>query len=257
MYHQFKELAEVDITRDAMEVGPTLHYFMGGIRVDADTQQTSVPGLFAAGECSGGMHGANRLGGNSLSDLIVFGWLAGIGAKAYIDDLDSAPEVDAEQVVSAMRKATDILNREDGENPYLVHEAIQDAMHDGVNIIREAEGLQKALDALEVVKERAAKVKAHGASQFNPGWHEALSLSSLLVTAEAVARAALLREESRGAHTRLDFEGEQSEWSQVNIVIRKGPDGAMQVEKAERGEDPAELASIARATLEELEGANG
>jgi succinate dehydrogenase / fumarate reductase flavoprotein subunit len=254
MYHQFKELAEVDITATPMEVGPTLHYFMGGIRVDADTQQTNVPGLFACGECAAGLHGANRLGGNSLSDLIVFGRLAGLGVAAYLSDLGTTPRADDSQIVAAFREATDILNREAGENPYLMHEALQDVMSTNVGIVRTGEELETAVEQLEELKIRAQNLKAPGTSQYNPGWHEALSVKSLLIIGEAVARAGYLREESRGAHTRLDFEGEREEGARFNVVIKKGPDGEMRVEKVERGAPPEELAAIAYATLEELEG---
>lgn len=255
MYHQFKELAEVDITAEPMEVGPTLHYFMGGIRVDADSQQTNVPGLFACGECAAGLHGANRLGGNSLSDLIVFGQLAGVGAGEYIGSLSNLPALDAEQVKALMRGATDILNREEGENPYLIHDDLRKSMQEHVGMIRTDEGLGQGLEEVERLKERAANVKAYGASQYNPGWHEALDLQPLLITSEAVARAARIRQESRGAHTRLDYEGEREEWGQFNLVISKGADG-MEVRKVDRGDPPEELAAIAHATLEELEKEN-
>ena len=256
MYHQFKELAEVDITTTPMEVGPTLHYFMGGIRVDAESQQTNVPGLFACGECAAGLHGANRLGGNSLSDLIVFGKLAGEGVASYVAQLAATPRADDDQITAAYREATDILNRESGENPYLLHEAIQEVMSANVGIVRTGSELETAVEQLGVLKGRAKNLKAPGASQYNPGWHEALSVQSLLVVGEAVARAAYLREESRGAHTRLDFEGEREECAKFNIVIRKAPSGDMQVEKVERPDPPPELAAIAYATLEELEGGN-
>ena len=257
MYHQFRELAEVDITTTPMEVGPTLHYFMGGVRVDAETQQTNVPGLFACGECAAGLHGANRLGGNSLSDLIVFGRLAGRGVASYVASLQGTPRADDAQIVDAYREATDILNRESGENPYLMHEAVQEVMSTNVGIVRTGRELEVAVEQLAILRERAKQLKAHGASQYNPGWHEALSVRSLLVVGEAVARAAYLREESRGAHTRLDFEGERDAWGAFNIVSRKKPDGEMQVEKIGRPEPPAELAAIAYATLEELEGGLG
>ncbi|MFQ5569705.1 MAG: fumarate reductase/succinate dehydrogenase flavoprotein subunit [Rhodothermales bacterium] len=255
MYHQFKELAEVDITREPMEVGPTLHYFMGGIRVDADTQQTTVPGLFACGECAAGLHGANRLGGNSLSDLLVFGQLAGAGSAAYVNHLGEAPAIEAAQVERIMREATAILNRESGPNPYLIHDDLREVMQEYVGIIRTGENLRKGLEELERLKHEAQGVKAHGTSQYNPGWHEAIDLKSLLIVSEAVARAALLRKESRGAHTRLDFEGEREEWGQVNVVVSKGP-YAMVVRKEERPDPPEELAAIAHATLEELEKAH-
>jgi succinate dehydrogenase / fumarate reductase flavoprotein subunit len=253
MYHQFNELAEVDITKESMEVGPTLHYFMGGVRVDPDTQQTLVPGLFACGECAAGMHGANRLGGNSLSDLIVFGSLAGDGASQYVRGLGSRPAPENDQIKAAFRWATDILNRESGANPYLLHEKLQETMGDHVGIVRTGEELQTGIDEIKKLVEEAKTVKAHGASQYNPGWDEALSLRSLLITSQAVAGGALAREESRGAHTRLDFEGERDEWLRYNIVIRKGDDGRMKVEKVERPDPPAELAAIANADIEDLE----
>jgi succinate dehydrogenase / fumarate reductase flavoprotein subunit len=253
MYHQFKELAEVDITAAPMQVGPTLHYFMGGVRVDSDTQQSRVPGLFACGECAAGLHGANRLGGNSLSDLIVFGKLAGDGAAAYIKALSATPSADDGQIQAAFRRATEPLNRESGENPYLIHEELQDAMNDHVGIVRTEEDLTQGLEVLETLKKRAAAVKAHGASQYNPGWHEALSLRSLLLVGETVARAALMRQESRGAHTRLDYEGERDEWLRYNIVLRRGASGDIEVEKAERPAAPEHLAQIAYATIEDLE----
>jgi succinate dehydrogenase / fumarate reductase flavoprotein subunit len=253
MYHQFKELAEVDITKEPMEVGPTLHYFMGGIRVDHDTQETQVAGLFACGECAAGMHGANRLGGNSLSDLIVFGKLAGEAAVAHAENLASMPSVDDDQITKMIRDATGILNRETGVNPFLVQEHIQDAMQQYVGIVRTDEDLQTAIEKIQSLREEVKTVKADGASQYNAGWHQALDLPSLLTTAEAVARAGLMRQESRGAHTRIDFEGESEEWGKYNIVVRKGGDGVMQVEKIERGAPPPELAAIANASLEELE----
>jgi succinate dehydrogenase / fumarate reductase, flavoprotein subunit len=254
MYHQFKELAEIDITKEPMEVGPTLHYFMGGIRVDSDSQQTRVPGLFACGECGGGMHGANRLGGNSLSDLIVFGKLAGEGAANYVKAIKNKPVVDENQATSIIRRATDILNRESGMNPFVVHEDLQEMMQKNVGIIRNAEELKTALKELERLKADAAKVKAHSTSQYNPGWNEAIDLGNLLVTSEAVTRAALMREESRGGHTRAEFEKESDEWVKYNIVVRKGRDGQMEIEKILRPAPPEELKKIAYATLEELEG---
>ncbi|MCG8554303.1 MAG: fumarate reductase/succinate dehydrogenase flavoprotein subunit [Proteobacteria bacterium] len=254
MYHQFKELAGVDITKEPMEVGPTLHYFMGGIRVDADSQMTRVPGLFACGEASAGMHGANRLGGNSLSDLIVFGRLAGVGAKEYLDRLGSTPQPDAGQIERSKREATDILNRETGANPFVVHEKLQEMMQRYVGIVRIEDELETAIDELAKLRVEAATAKAHAAPQFNAGWHEALDLSSLLTVSEAVTRAALMRRESRGAHSRIDYEGERDEWLKYNIVIRKQPDGSMDVRKEERPEAPPELAKIAHATLDQLEG---
>jgi succinate dehydrogenase flavoprotein subunit len=253
MYHQFKVLANLDITKEPMEVGPTLHYFMGGIRVDSDSQMSKVQGLFACGECCGGMHGANRLGGNSLSDLLVFGRLAGAGVVNYVNGLSFSPAVSDSQVKEIISKATDILNRESGTNPYLVHEELQEVMNRYVNIVRTKEELETALEKLKAIKQAAAKVKATGTSQYNPGWHEALSLQSLIISAEAVTRGGLMREESRGAHTRIDFPGESNEWLKYWIVSSKNNDGTMKTEKISRPEAPKELEEIANANIEDLE----
>ncbi|MCH7534767.1 MAG: fumarate reductase/succinate dehydrogenase flavoprotein subunit, partial [Bacteroidetes bacterium] len=198
MYHQFKVLAELDITKDPMEVGPTCHYFMGGIKVDADSSMSNVPGLFACGECAAGMHGANRLGGNSLSDLLVFGNIAGKKAVEYSKKMDAMPSINDEDAANIVRNATDILNRESGENPYLLHEELQANMQSNVSIIRNKTDLETGIAKLEALKEKYKNVKAPGASQFNPGWHEALALRNLIITTEAVTRAAHMREESRG-----------------------------------------------------------
>jgi succinate dehydrogenase / fumarate reductase flavoprotein subunit len=252
MYHQFKELAEVDITTDPMEVGPTLHYFMGGVRVDADSQMSTVPGLFACGECGAGLHGANRLGGNSLSDLVVFGKLAGEGAAKYIGGLGSSPMAPDDQIVAGVRRATEILKRDSGANPYVLHDKLQDTMQVNVGIIRTKVELEKALEDLVGLNKEAETMKAPGTSQYNPGWHEALSMKALLITSEAVTRAALMREESRGAHTRNDFPGEREEWVQYNVIIKKGTNG-MEVEKRKRPDPPADLKEIAYAKIEDLE----
>ena len=253
MYHQFKVLAELDITTDPMEVGPTLHYCMGGIKVDADTQMSRVPGLFACGECSGGMPGANRLGGNSLSDLLGFGKLAGDGANSYIKELSYNPVIDNEQAISIIRSATDILNRESGENPYLVREELQESMQNNVGIVRTKELLTNGIDELEQIKNTYKTVKADGASQYNPGWHEAIALRNLIITAESVARSALMREESRGAHTRVDFPGEQDKWIDYNVVIHKDDNGSMLTELSKRVIPDPELVRIANLSINELE----
>ena len=253
MYHQFKVLAELDITNERMEVGPTLHYFMGGVKVDANTQMTRVPGLFACGECAAGVHGANRLGGNSLSDLLVCGKLAGSGAVNYIKSINNNHNLNNDAVQKIIRSATDILNREKGENPYLIHEDLQELMQNNVGIVRTDELLSEGLDSLSNLWKKFNNVKADGASQFNPGWHQAISLRNLLVTAESVARAAKMREESRGAHTRVDFEGERDEWLQYNIVISKSNEGTMIVDKVMRDEPDPELKRIAQLSIEELE----
>jgi succinate dehydrogenase / fumarate reductase flavoprotein subunit len=253
MYHQFMELAEVDITREPMEVGPTLHYFMGGIRVDAETQQTAVPGLFACGECAAGLHGANRLGGNSLSDLIVFGQRSGRGAFDYVRALGATPKASDDDVRDAFRRATEPLRRDGGENPYVLHEELQALMDSHVGIVRNAGELTEGIEKLVTLARRVESVKAHGASQYNPGWHEALSMRALVTVSEAVARAALEREESRGAHTRVDFENEREEWLKYNVVVKRGADGKMQVRRVERPSGPPELVRIAKSSIEDLD----
>jgi succinate dehydrogenase / fumarate reductase flavoprotein subunit len=220
MYHQFKELAGVDITKEPMEVGPTYHYAMGGIRVDADTAAATAPGLFAAGETAAGLHGANRLGGNSLSDLLVFGRRAGLGATEYAKKLQAAPVVDAGQVEEAARAALAPLERASGENPYDLHAELQETMEQHVGIIRTEESLRQGIGKLEELKRRAEQVKAIGTRHYNPGWHLAIDLSSLLTMSEAVARAALERKESRGAHTRDDYPDYDPDLAKVNVVVR-------------------------------------
>ena len=253
MYHQFNVLAELDITKESMEVGPTLHYFMGGVKVDADTQMTCVPGLFAAGECAAGVHGANRLGGNSLSDLLVCGKLAGSGAVNYLKSLNNKKNLNDDDIQKVIRSTTDILNREKGENPYLIHEELQELMQNNVGIVRTDELLSEGIAGLSTLWEKFNNVKADGACQFNPGWHEAISLRNLLVTSESVARAARMREESRGAHTRVDFEGERDEWLKYNVVIKKSDEGNMLAEKLLRAEPDPELKRIAELSIEDLD----
>jgi succinate dehydrogenase / fumarate reductase flavoprotein subunit len=220
MYHQFKELADVDITKQPMEVGPTCHYVMGGVEVDADTAATpGVAGLFAVGEVSGGMHGSNRLGGNSLSDLLVFGKRAGEHAAAYVDGLGaSRPTVDRSDVDAAVRTALAPLERPRGDNPYEVWHELQQVMQDLVGIIRRKHELEESLKRLADVRERVANLSATGGRQYNPGWHLALDLRNMLVVSECTARAALQREESRGGHTREDFPAMDPVWRQVNLV---------------------------------------
>ncbi|TAK68222.1 MAG: fumarate reductase/succinate dehydrogenase flavoprotein subunit [Actinomycetota bacterium] len=220
MHHQFKELADVDITAEPMEVGPTCHYVMGGIEVDPETAAAArVPGLFAVGEVAGGMHGSNRLGGNSLSDLLVFGRRAGAGAAAYVGALHGPrPAVDDAAVDAAATAALAPFGNEGGENPYTLHQDLQQIMNDLVGIIRTAAEMQSALDRLATLRDRAARVSVEGHRQFNPGWHLALDLHNMLLVSECIARAALLREESRGGHTRDDFPGMSSQWRLVNLV---------------------------------------
>jgi succinate dehydrogenase / fumarate reductase flavoprotein subunit len=219
MHHQFKELADVDITKEPMEVGPTCHYVMGGVEVDADTgAATGVPGLFASGEVAGGMHGSNRLGGNSLSDLLVFGKISGEGAAAYVKRLRGEyPKVTDAQIASCEKVALAPFEQH-GETAYELHEELQQCMNDLVGIIRKAGEVQDALDRLEKLKERAKDVSISGGRRFNPGWHLALDLRNMLAVCECVARAALIREESRGGHTRDDYPGMNPEWRKVNLI---------------------------------------
>ena len=219
MYHQFKELADVDITKEPMEVGPAQHYVMGGVEVDPDTGESCVPGLFAAGEVSGGMHGSNRLGGNSLSDLLVFGRRAGAGAAEYLDRLSGKrPVPDEGEVAAAQAEALAPLERAGGENPYAVHAEVQQTMSSLVGIIRREDEIKSALAELEKLGERAAAVSAEGGSAYNPGWHLALDLRNIMLMAHCVALAALERQESRGGHTRDDYPGMSPEWRKVNLI---------------------------------------
>jgi succinate dehydrogenase / fumarate reductase, flavoprotein subunit len=221
MYHQFKELADVDITKEPMEVGPAQHYVMGGVEVDPDTAASSVPGLFAAGEVSGGMHGSNRLGGNSLSDLLVFGRRAGMGATAYLDGLigaDRRPAAADADLAAAQAEALAPLQRAGGENPYTVHAEVQQTMSSLVGIIRREDEIKTALAELEKLRARAAQVSAEGGAAYNPGWHLALDLRNIMLIADCVAQAALERQESRGGHTRDDFPGMSPEWRKINLI---------------------------------------
>ncbi len=245
MYHQFKELAGVDITAEPMEVGPTMHYIMGGIRVEAESQMTKVPGLFAAGETAAGLHGANRLGGNSLSDLLVFGRRAGLYAAKHAAALATAPQVRDDDLKAALAEAVAPLRGDAGELPAAMHESLQRTMDSYAGMIRFEDELAKAIHDIANFQMHYPHVKAPGGLQFNPGWHLALDLRNMLIGAEAIARSALLRKESRGGHTRGDFpETDKGQWSKVNIVCRKGPDDRMQVETIPLPPWPADLKSI-------------
>ncbi len=219
MYHQYKELADVDITKEPMEVGPAQHYVMGGVEVDPDTGESCVPGLFAAGEVSGGMHGSNRLGGNSLSDLLVFGRRAGIGAAEYLNGLgEKRPTPSEGEITAARAEAMVPFERSVGENPYTVHAEVQQTMFDLVGIIRTEAEIKTALVELGKLHERAAVVRAEGGPAYNPGWHLSLDLRNIMLMADCVAQAALERQESRGGHTRDDFPGMNPEWRKVNLA---------------------------------------
>jgi len=228
MYHQFKELADVDITKEPMEVGPTCHYVMGGVEVDPDSQAAKVPGLFAAGEVSGGMHGSNRLGGNSLSDLLVFGRRAGRSAAEYVEAVDGAarPAVSQAAVDEAAAEALAPLGRSGGENPYEVHSVLQQLMTDQVGLIRNEGELQSALVELDKLRARAAQVSVEGGRAYNPGWHLAQDLRNMLLVCDCVAQSALERQESRGGHTREDYPEMSPIWRQVNLVCSLDGDQA-------------------------------
>jgi succinate dehydrogenase / fumarate reductase flavoprotein subunit len=243
MYHQFKELGDVDITREPMEVGPTTHYIMGGVRVEADSQMSRIPGLFACGECAVGINGANRLGGNSLSDLLVLGKRAGEYAGKYAKD-HAAPQIHADQVEEAARQALAPFERQGNEGPYQIQQDLQVLMQDLVGIVRREDEMQRALDALGKLWERARRARVTGNREYNPGWHTALDLHNLLTVSEAIARCALVRKESRGGHFRDDYQNKAEHFGKVNLVARKGPDGRMQVEEVPIPEMPAELKQI-------------
>ncbi|MDG2468370.1 MAG: fumarate reductase/succinate dehydrogenase flavoprotein subunit [Pirellulaceae bacterium] len=246
MYHQFKELAGIDITKEPMEVGPTTHYVMGGIRVDGETQMSTVPGLYAAGECAAGLHGANRLGGNSLSDLIVFGKLAGEHAAKFAKENGEA-SIDPDQVSTAQAAALGPLDSSRAQvdgGAYQIQYELQELMQDKVGIVRKEEEILSAIDEIEVLKGRAQTVRAPGNRQYNPGWHTALDLQNLLVVSEAVARAAVIRKESRGAHTRDDFPEKEDAFGKVNTVLRQGTDGQMEAIQETIPELPDELQEI-------------
>ena len=245
MYHQFRELADVDITKGPMEVGPTCHYMMGGIRVDAETAQTNVPGLFAAGEAAAGLHGANRLGGNSLSDLLVFGRRAGQAAAEQATKAGPAI-VDDAQIEAATREMVAPFERSGGDSPYDLHRDLQDTMQNYVGIFRSEGDLKRGLDEIQKLKQRANNVRVEGSRLFNPGWHLARDLKSMLTVSEAVALSALERKESRGAHSRIDFPNYDERWSKLNNIISR--DG----EEMRLTQSPiSELPSDLRAILEE------
>ncbi|MDF2773356.1 MAG: fumarate reductase/succinate dehydrogenase flavoprotein domain protein [Geminicoccaceae bacterium] len=254
MYHQFKQLADIDITTAPMEVGPTTHYVMGGIRVDGDSQMSTVPGLFAAGECAAGLHGANRLGGNSLSDLLVFGKRAGDYAAKFAREhgasaVDSAAvEAAARQSLAPFERAESANASTNGHGPYQIQHRLQSIMQEGVGIVRREDEMVRALAEVRQLQAEAAHVGVPGNREYNPGWHTALDLANLLTISEAVARAAIERKESRGGHFRDDYPDKDPEYGKFNIVLRKGPDGEMQLERVPIPPMPAEL----KAVIEEM-----
>ena len=244
MYHQFKQLADIDITEEPMEVGPTTHYIMGGIRVDADTQMSSLPGLFAAGECAAGINGANRLGGNSLSDLLVFGKRAGESAARFARE-QRAASIDGGEIDEAARLAVEPFERSaPGEGPYQVQYTLQETMQDLVGIVRNEAEMRRALACLSTLRERASRVGVGGHREYNPAWHAALDLHNLLTVSEAITRSALERRESRGGHFREDYPDKDAAFGTINVVVRKGPDDSMQVSRAPIPAMPEELKRI-------------
>src|SRR6185369_9661852 len=244
MYHQFKELGDIDITREPMEVGPTTHYIMGGIRVDADTQMSTVPGLFAAGECAAGINGANRLGGNSLSDLLVFGKRSGEFAASFAKEHPTVA-ADTAQAQRAIDEALQPFAHPAGsENPFTVQAALQDMMQSLVGIVRTESEMQQAVRELAALNARAARAGITGHREYNPGWHTAIDLRNLLAVSEAIARSALERKESRGGHFREDFPDKSPEYATFNIVTRRAADGSMDVRRVPLPPMPAELKQI-------------
>jgi succinate dehydrogenase / fumarate reductase flavoprotein subunit len=242
MYHQFLELADVDITKGPMEVGPTCHYMMGGVRVEAETAACSVPGLFAAGEVAAGLHGANRLGGNSLSDLVVFGRRAGLAAANHAK-AQNTPAIDPGQVAAAERDALAPFERQNGESPYAVHADLQQIMQSLVGIYRNQQDLETALDSMGQLRERAQQLSMTGSRMFNPGWHLCADLKSMLTVSEAVTRSAIARRESRGAHSRLDYPNFDALWGkQNNIISRRGSE--MTLQQRPTPEMPLELQAL-------------
>jgi succinate dehydrogenase / fumarate reductase flavoprotein subunit len=243
MYHQFKKLADIDITREPMEVGPTTHYIMGGVRLESDSQMSTVPGLFAAGECSAGLHGANRLGGNSLSDLLVFGQRAGQYAAKFAKQ-NQHGKLDSDQVARAERTALEPFDRTGGEAPYAVQHDLQGIMQKLVGIVRKEDEMQSAIAEIAKLKARASKVRVDGNREYNPGWHTALDLGNLLTISEAIARAAVERKESRGGHFREDYPNKDEQAGKFNLVVKKGRDGNMEISKRTIPDMPAELKQI-------------
>jgi succinate dehydrogenase / fumarate reductase flavoprotein subunit len=230
MYHQFKQLADIDITAEPMEVGPTTHYMMGGVRVDPETQMSDVPGLFAAGECAAGLHGANRLGGNSLSDLLVFGERAGRFAGDFART-HGAGRIDTAQVEDAARESLAHFDNPAGDNAFTIQSELQAMMQDLVGIVRRGSEMERALAALDELKRRARKVSVTGNREYNPGWHTALDLRNLLTVSEAITRSAIDRRESRGAHFRDDYPEKDPTYGKFNIAVRRGSDGSMEVSR--------------------------
>jgi succinate dehydrogenase / fumarate reductase flavoprotein subunit len=244
MYEQFKNLADIDISKEPMEVFPTIHYVMGGIKVDPETCETNVPGLFAAGECAGGLHGANRLGGNSLTDLLVFGRRAGEGAAEYVKSNGYSTEIEDSQLDTEKRRVMEPLYRRDGENPYELQQQVQEAMMEHANLMRNEDSLQEGLEKILAIKERVPNVVAHGSTLFNPGWHAAQDVRYLTQISEIILRTALLRTERRGAQWRLDYDGPDDELGKINFIVKKDGQGEISIERREIPPMPEHLSRL-------------
>jgi succinate dehydrogenase / fumarate reductase flavoprotein subunit len=243
MYHQFKQLANVDITKEAMEVGPTAHYMMGGVRVEPDTGMTTVKGLFAAGEVAAGLHGANRLGGNSLSDLVVFGKIAGEGAANYVKSQKPSGKVNSSDAQQSVQENIAYFERTSGENPYTLHQEIQEMMQNNVGIVRTEAELRHALVELDKFEQRAKNLAVSGSRAYNPGWNLAMDLPSIITMSRAITMAALERKESRGGHARIDYPDYDKNLSKVNFVV-KNVNNKMQIESAPLPEPTVELKAL-------------
>jgi succinate dehydrogenase / fumarate reductase flavoprotein subunit len=245
MYEQFKNLADIDISREPMEVFPTVHYTMGGVKVDPETCESNVPGLFAAGEVAGGLHGANRLGGNSLSDLLVFGRRAGEGASDYVEQSTHSSEIEEEEILTEIGRVLEPLEkREEGESPYLIQQELQEAMMEHANLMRDEDSLKEGLGKILALKDRLPQISVPGSRLFNPGWHTAQDVRYLVQISEIIIRTALERKERRGAQWRLDFDGPDEELGKINFIVKKDRQGEVGIERREIPPMPEHLAKL-------------
>jgi succinate dehydrogenase / fumarate reductase flavoprotein subunit len=255
MYEQFLKLADIDISKEPMEVFPTVHYTMGGIKVDPETCATNVPGLFAAGECAGGLHGANRLGGNSLSDLLVFGRRAGMGATEYVEDSAPSAEIEEGEVQTEIGRVLEPLEKEgDGESPYLMQQELQEAMMEHANLMRDEDSLKEGLGKVLALKERLPNIRVGGTRLFNPGWHTAQDIRYLIQISEIILRTALERKERRGAQWRLDFDGPDEELGKINFIVKKDQQGEISIERREIPPMPEHLSSLIEGKVADMAG---
>jgi succinate dehydrogenase / fumarate reductase flavoprotein subunit len=255
MHEQFLKLADIDIAREPMEVFPTVHYTMGGIKVDPETCATNVPGLFAAGECSGGLHGANRLGGNSLSDLLVFGRRAGLGVVEYAEQSAHGTEVEESDIRTEISRVLEPLEKEgEGESPYLMQQELQEAMMEHANLMRNEDSLKEGLEKILALKDRLPNVNVGGTRLFNPGWHTAQDIRYLIQISEIILRTALERKERRGAQWRLDFDGPDEELGKINFIVKKDPQGEIRIERREIPPMPEHLAALIEDKVADMAG---